>query len=116
MSQLSEDRNLYRKLLASFVIVLSGLLGKCLLCFGTVACPHEAYIGSKNLSPSSSGKLRTHHFIQNHLFLPFSMHHVHASATRMRPIIHYYPENLYPIKPSPTLMTLYPSFSMNNAH
>lgn len=116
MSQLSEDRNLYRKLLASFVIVLSGLLGKCLLCFGTVAGSHEAYIDSKNLSLSSSGKLRTHHFIQNHLFLPFSMHHVYASATRMRPIVHYYPENLYPIKPSPTLMTLYPSFSMNNAH
>lgn len=78
MSQLSEDRNLYRKLLASFVIVLSGLRGKCLLCFGTVAGSHEAYIDSKNLSLSSSGKLRTHHLIQNHLFLPFSMHHVYA--------------------------------------
>lgn len=54
-------------------------------------------IQSRNLSLSSSGKLRT--LLSPSFFLPFFMHHVHASAVRTSSIIHYYPQTYILLSP-----------------
>lgn len=94
------------------VVVFSGLLGKCLLCFGTVADPHEAY------------RAGTFHFLARancgHIFhLPFFaiFHASCACVSRTHEVYNtLLSPNLYLIKPLSISMTLYPSFAMNNAH